>query len=243
MNHVDKKHQQGFTIIELTLAMTFISFLLLGIALSIIQIGAIYNKGTTVKEINQASRDINNDMQRTIASSASIILDNDYIQTPSPTGIIGGRLCLGTYSYVWNYAKAIESKSDGIVTYESGNTDPIYLVKVPDPAKLYCSKNGAAPAIKTIRNVDVPAAKELLKPGDHELGLHDLSIVSPLASSVDNSTGQQLFTINYIVGTSKIDALNDSQSACLAPGVPNADPLYCNIQQFSLVVRAGNKVN
>jgi type II secretory pathway pseudopilin PulG len=244
MNHVVKK-QQGFTIVELMLAMTFIAFLLLAIALTIIQIGSIYNKGTTLKEINQASRDINDDLKRTIGSAGSLKLASDYILTPSAASPAGGRLCLGSYSYIWNYAKAIASNDVNLAKYQnpptgSAPSDPIRLVKVPDSSKLYCTKSGGALTNKDIRGVDVSQAHELLKTGDHELGLHQLNFLTPVpASAADAVTGQQIYSITYTIGTSKIPALNATQSACLAANLANADPLYCDVEQFSLVVRTG----
>ena len=238
--------------------MTFISFLLLGIALTIIQIGAIYNQGTTSKEINQASRDINNDLARNVSSAGSLTLATDYVRSPvtaTAASAVGGRLCLGSYSYIWNYAKAMPSKatarSNSLVTsypVTSSNPDPdlIRLVKVPDPSKLYCLKSGpSGPLINlNIRGSDVASTQELLKAGDHELGLHNFEFISPVpASATDMSTGQQIYSLTYTVGTSKMGALNSTQTACLAANLANADPLYCNIQQFSLVVRAGNGVN
>lgn len=247
MNHVRNK-QQGFTIIELTLAMLFISFLLLGIALTVIQIGGIYNRGTTTKEVTQASRDINDDISRTINASGPFKLSTDYVLRPSATSPAGGRLCLGTYSYIWNYAKAISTGDTNVTKYlpPSGGSipsSPIRLVKVPDPGKIYCTKNGTAFANQDIRGIDTPKAQELLKAGDRELGLHAFSFTTPPASATDTTTGQQIYSLNYTIGTTKIAALNTTQTACLAAGVANADPLYCNVQQFTLVVRAGNGVN
>jgi type II secretory pathway pseudopilin PulG len=249
MNHVRNIKQQGFTIIELTLAMMFISFLLLGIALTIIQIGAVYNQGSLAKEINQVSRDINDDLDRTISASGSLTLATDYMLRPSATAPAGGRLCLGTYTYVWNYAKAINSANVNVTKYLAGPdgttpSSPIRLVKVPDPGKLYCAKSGTAFTYPNIRSVDTPNAQELLQAGDRELGIHNFAFISPVpASATDASTGQQIYSLTYTIGTSNIAALDATQSACLAPSIVNADPLYCNVQKFSLVVRAGNGVN
>ena len=105
MNHVDKTHK-GFTLIELMLAMTFISVLLLAIAMTIIQVGAIYNKGVALKDINQSGRGISDDISRTVAASEAFSLTTDYV-----TGTDGGRVCLGSYSYIWNYAKSFPNGS------------------------------------------------------------------------------------------------------------------------------------
>jgi competence protein ComGC len=246
MNHVVKK-QQGFTIIELVLAMTFISFLLLAIAMSIIQLGAIYNQGTTVKEINQASRDINDDLRRNISSTSSLDLTTDYVLSPA-TNPAGGRLCLGAYSYIWNYAKAIDSNAPGLTKNQgaAASVKPPAFIKVPDQSGLYCEKNPSTGQLVqgSIREEDIDNIQELLKPGDHELGIHNFSFVTPVpATALDANTDQQLYSLTYTIGTTKISALNATQSACLAAGVANADPLYCNVQPFSLVIRAGNGVN
>ena len=79
----DNNKQQGFTLVELTLAMTFISVLLLSIALTIIQLGALYNQGTTSKEINQASRDMQDNITRNIASSGPFVFADDYVLVPN----------------------------------------------------------------------------------------------------------------------------------------------------------------
>ena len=248
MNHAHNK-QSGFTLIELTLAMLFISFLLLGIALTVIQIGGIYTQGTTAKEINQTSRDISDDLNRTIAASGPLTLSTDYMLRPSATSPAGGRLCLGTYSYVWNYAKAISGNNANVTKYLAGPDGttpeaPIRLIKVPDPGKLYCIKSGTAFTYANIRSVDTPKAQELLKAGDRELGIHDLSFITPVpASATDSSTGRQLYSLSYTIGTSNVTAMNATQTACLAAGTANADTLYCNVQKFNLVISAGNGVN
>ena len=257
MSHVVKK-QQGFTLIELMLAMTFVSFLLLGIAMTIIQIGAIYNKGTTIKEINQASREINDDLRRNISSAGPVDLATNYVLSPAAATTeataSGGRLCLGSYSYVWNYAKALNDKTAAknnanVTKYEATPAQPnpalFQFIKVPDPGSIYCAKNGlGALTYKNIRADDVPKAQELLKNGDHDLGVHHLKFIAPIPASASNDvTGQRLYSMTYVIGTSTAEALNADQTACLAPGEDKADPLYCNVQQFSLVVRAGNGVN
>jgi len=231
--------------------MTFISFLLLGIALTVIQIGAVYNKGTTYKEINQASRTINAELDRDVSNASSLTLATDYVITPATGTPAGGRLCLGSYSYIWNYAQAIDANNANVTKYLSQPDSTkavsvIRLLKVPDPSKLYCAKvstTSTALANPNIRVVDTKLAQEMLATGDHDLGVHQFAFQPVPASAINSTTGQQIYTLQYTIGTSQINALNATQSDCKAAGVPNADPLYCNVQQFSLVVRAGNGVN
>lgn len=250
MNHVDSCNEQsgrlqqarrdGFTLIELMLAMTFISILLLAIAMTIIQIGTIYNKGIVVKEINQAARAIGDDLRRTTAASEAFNIATDFVSTSG-----GGRLCLGTYSYVWNTVKALENNDVNITTFAKANQQPIHLVKVPDSAKLYCSRSPSTPGTlvyKQIREADTSTARELIPAGDHALGVTNLSLV-PAAAVSDASTGESIYTLNYTLGAGSIEAMNADQSACLGPGNIKADLTYCTVQPFTLVLRTGNKVN
>lgn len=235
MNHGVKQH--GFTLIELMLAMTFISVLLLAIALTIIQIGTVYNRGVTLKEVSQAARSISDELTRNIGSAEAFDLTSNYVTTDA-----GGRLCTGTFSYVWNYRKALQEHDNAVVTYD-GSNDEIRLVKVPDLGGIYCDKNDeGAPARTKIRSKDTPKAVELLKTGDHTLALHQFAISSNDAS-FDPNTEQRLYSISFTIGTSDLAALSDDMTGCRGPAEKGSDLAYCSVQNFKLVVRAGNRVN
>ena len=236
MNHVVKR-TQGFTLIELMLAMTFIAILLLGIAMTIIQIGNIYNKGITVKEINQAGRSIGDDVKRTTAAAPSINLVTDYA-----TNSAGGRFCAGNYSYIWNTAKALENNDANLTTYQSTPSKQVHFVKVPDTSKIYCAKTGAGFTYRSIRALDTNLAQELLATGDHTLGINEFNL--PLTNAVtDVTTGETIYTLNYTIGSGATSAMDSTQSACLDPSQPNSNLTYCTVQQFTLVLRTGNRVN
>lgn len=233
-----KRRQAGFTLIELMLAMTFISILLLAIAMTIIQIGTIYNKGIVLKEMNQAARAIGDDMKRTTAASGAINLTNDLV-----THSAGGRLCLGTYSYIWNTSKALEQNDVNVTTYITVGKPPIHLVKVADSAKIYCAKTSAGVlTYKTVRAEDTATSQELIPAGDHSLGVNQLSLL-PAATVTDTTTGESIYTLFYTLGAGRVSAMNADQSACLGPGDMNSDLTYCTVQPFTLVLRVGNKVN
>ena len=51
-------YKKGFTLIELMLAMSFISVLLLSIAMVGIQAGKMYSRGIVLRDVNKAGRDI-----------------------------------------------------------------------------------------------------------------------------------------------------------------------------------------
>lgn len=228
MNRVAK--QTGFTLIELLLAMAFISVLLLAVAMTVLQIGTIYNRGLTLKDINQTARSIMNEIGQTLTTSGSLSTELSARQYVAESW--GGRLCVGSYSYIWNYGKALAEGSQDVAQYND-STEPIIFVKVPDGGGNYCS---GAPAYERITSA---GGVELLSTSDHNLVLHSLSLTTT-ASASDQATGQQLYTLNLTIGTNDINALNDTQTGCKPPGIPGADLTYCSVQQFSVVLRTGN---
>lgn len=244
MNHVGKQRQKGFTIIELMLAMSFIAVLLIAIALTIIQIGNIYNKGLTLKEVNQTGRDLSTDINRTIAIGGQVDLANDYVQVLDGSRVVGGRLCLGSSTYVWNYGAAIEENHPRLIKYASGPTDPIRLVKVPDAAKAYCAKDARGrPLLANLLPADVDEAREQLRAGDRTLSLHAFSVTSSTSAS-SITTGQRLYIVTFTLGTERTELLNLTARpiTCKTPQEIGSDLNYCTVQDFSIVVRAGNGV-
>lgn len=101
--------QKGFTITELMFAMTFLAVLLLIILGSIIQITRTYNKGITLKRVNQSGRTVGAELQRAIQpTSISSVGNNLNID----------RLCFGNTSFAWlnsssgDWAKGLNRYTD-----------------------------------------------------------------------------------------------------------------------------------
>lgn len=246
---VKMKHRQsqGFTIIELVLSMSFVAVLLLSIAMTIIQIGNIYNKGTTVKETNQAGRAVVNDLLRTFTESQSVDMSQSLKQLSA-----GGRLCLGKYSYVWNTAAALQPASGAptdptLTGYASSggvsDTRQVHFVKVADANKAYCAltSSGNEFLLKNIREADKANAQELLAVGDHTLNMTRFSIPDSTIIQ-DTATNQVLYTVNFTIGSGKVTAMNPTYTECLPPSNLLSDITYCNVQSFSVLVRVGGGV-
>ena len=90
----DKRRQAGFTIIELMLAMIFVSFILIFMALTIVQMLRIYDKAISMKQVNQAGRTITEDINEAMRSQAPDRVD--------VTKIDQGFICIGATVYHWN---------------------------------------------------------------------------------------------------------------------------------------------
>lgn len=249
MNRV--KQQQGFTIIELMLSMTFVAILLLGIAMTIIQVGNIYNKGMALRQINQSARDISDDLRKSVSGSSVTALAQDYIEAApaGPDPGPGGRLCLGSFSYVWNFAKSHQGEENAavpdpnIIRYTSAakRNVKINLLKIPDGGKMYCQKNSTGKfTYQSVQAADETRSKELLAGGDHTIGLQKFAVALVASDAV---TTQKMYTLDFILGTGSVTAMNADQSACLPPNDLASDIAYCNVREFNLVLRAGNRVN
>jgi len=221
-------NKKGFTLIELMLAMGFVSALLLVIAMTVIQIGNIYNHGITLKAVNESGRSIASELQRSINSSPVFSLYDNYVSQD----LIGGRLCTGQYSYVWNYAKAIDHGDVNALNVYDGSPDQIRFVKVIDQSSKYCAEG-----ISGLPKISKSDATELLNIGDQSMSIHDFGISS---YAYDGKTKQRIYNIRFLIGTSDMTTINDG--ACKPPSEAGSDPTYCAINEFNITARAGNKV-
>lgn len=234
------KQQEGFTLIELMLAMSFIGVLLLAIAVTSIYIMNTYTKGMTIREVNSVGRLITEDIQRTIATSTPFTV------SPARTGnspeslgskyVVqsgGGRLCTGVYTYAWNYGNTKELGAQTQVsvynTYSDSN-DQIRFVKVSDAGGALCSDIN----LKITRAY----AKDLLAAGDRNLAIQKFTIVS---SARDDASGQALYVIDLILGTNDRQQIDVTNTSCRPPTEGSGFEEFCAINQFNIIARAGNR--
>lgn len=245
MNHNTKS---GFTIIELMFSTTFIAVMLIAIAVCTIQISRTYERGLTVKEVNQVGRTLSDEFKRTIGGSApfSVVPNSGghYIQQGANGS---GRLCTGTFSYIWNAAPDLAAGAVGINRYPAGTTgkDPIHLVKLEDRPSAYCTPNAAG----TYPDASATAAVELLRTGDRQLTIHALTVDSPEGTLVsDPKNKQRLYSLSFTLGTSDMSEVEKVTSGaieaqgyrCKPPA--NGDLQYCSVNRFTVIARAGNTV-
>lgn len=230
------KNKSGFTLIELMLAMGFVSVLLIAIAVTVIQIANIYNRGITLKDVNQAGRSLASELQKSINGSSvfDITLPATTATRYQPSAW-GGRLCIGQYSYIWNYGKDIYNLNSSRNMYANSSNE-IRFVKVIDANASYCTN--------TLKKVVFGDAVELMAVGEHNLAMHYFN-VSTTASASDKKTGQQLYNMEFLVGTNDQQALKDDPNdsrykVCKSPGESGSDMAYCSVSSFNIIARAGN---
>lgn len=135
MNTTIKKtisNNKGFTLTELSLAMAMLSVLLIIILLSILNITGVYNKGITLKRVNQSGRTIAAEMQTDLRKSIPNGGITKRVTTVGADKFLTG-ICTGQNSYIWNVYKDGVSVGTNI-TFDTG--EPVSFVKVPDDGSL-----------------------------------------------------------------------------------------------------------
>ena len=126
--------QRGFTLTELMLSLAFISFLLLFLLTGIVQLTRTYNKGVSIRQINQSGRQFTEDFQRT-ARYARV---SDVKWDPA-----NQRLCINGVTYAWNTGDPTAVPVTSLKNRYSTAGPVITMVRTKDPGGAYCF-NGTA---------------------------------------------------------------------------------------------------
>lgn len=126
------KKQSGFTVIELTLAMAFLAFIMLFTTMTIIQMMRTYNKGLTIKQINQSGRTLVEDLSRSLSAGVASDVDVSYINQ--------GRLCVGNAVYMWTPVYNGTTYSASVYTQFNGK--PASLIRT-ERSTLLCSNSAS----------------------------------------------------------------------------------------------------
>lgn len=122
---------KGFTITELSFAVTGLSVLLIILLISVINITGIYNKGLILKQVNQAGTEIGKDVQESFRTSQQVTARID-------DGIVTG-ICTDRASYVWS-VQSETSTSERPNNYSDGTR--IGFARVSDDEKSICTNTG-----------------------------------------------------------------------------------------------------
>lgn len=226
--------RRGFTVIELMLAMTFISVLLLAIAITSIQAGRMYNRGVTLKSINSAGRDISDTLRRDFLQTDSRLISNDGRAIEIVEGRwTSGRLCLGGYSYLWNVPAEDNVEPNG-ATVLGPDSRPINFVRYIDEEAVMCQRGeGGYPN----RLDQASRLRHLLKPssGDEAaVALHSLEL-NPVA--VTEISPEGLYSLSFVIGTNKLSEINTSNQSCKPPSDSESNQDFCSINKFEMIVR------
>ena len=224
--------KQGFTLIELMLAMTFISILLLSITMVGIQAGRMYSRGVVLRDVNQAGRDISDMFRRDFLQANAGKINITGLRVPNNENWTTGRLCLGAHSYVWNNPKYLDDPSLlGANRLFKVDGNPINLVRVVDADGGLCKRDGSGRYPET---VDMAKSSNLLRSissGDGSIGIHNVT----LEKITSDSSREALYRLTFTLGTSKMSEIRNS--SCKAPDETDSNFEFCAINKFEMIVR------
>ena len=236
--------QRGFTLVELTFVMAFLSILLLSILYVALQTGKIYTKGVTNRDMNQLTRDLGDTIRRDISAvdpagfqPMSAGVPRDYVELGTGN-TKSGRLCLGTVSYVWNTAGLLNS---GISTaIKDKNGAPVTFLRVLDTGASLCVKNGAG--AYTMQLPASLATSSLLDSSGRTLAVYDMQF-----AELSKKGQEALYQMQVTIGTNdqgtttQATAGDAATTQCKPPTDNSADFNYCSITVLNMILRAGGK--
>ncbi len=236
---IPQRRQNGFTIIELTLAMAFISILLLSVVFISIQVGQMYNRGMVLRSINHAGQDIDSMMRRDFLQSDQRQIkgpDNNIVISIRDGGeVISNRFCLGRYTYIWNAPRVIDEGINSSAVVKGSDGKPINFVRVLDENSSLCQQTSTGGYIMQLNEPE--KVTQLLKSqsgNEVVLTVYSLSI-TPVALMDGSPEG--LYRVQYTIGTGKVGEINTSDQTCKPPTDDSSNIEFCSINQFDAIVR------
>lgn len=225
------ERSRGFTLVELTLVMAFMSMLLLAILYLTLHAGKLYTKGLTNKTMNQISRDVADLMKRDLLTA-----DASQVLTPGEVGsgdATSGRMCTGQVSYVWNTAPLLNSGAAKIMA----DGAPITFRRVIDPTQSLCVQD----EISNLYPMTIPStlkSTELLSNNGRDFAIYTMAIKQVASDGAKKG----LFSVDMTLGTNEKDTTTKDVSVgfqCRPPTDNTANFDYCTVEQMYTILRAG----
>ncbi len=220
------KHRRGFTLVELNLAMIFVAILLISVALLTIQVTRMYQKGVTIKTVNQVGREVTDQLRTDITEATDI---SSWVQ-----GTGSGRICLGAVSYVYNTPTALDSAN----YLEKADGQPIYLARIIDPNAAWCEDGSGTSPVLTQLSAGDEFTELLINDDTSPLAVHQMALesYSPTGTSV---ISQRLQHLSMQIGTNEADTIDGGQ--CRPPTASEANFDYCFVAEFETIIRSGEE--
>lgn len=221
--------KRGFTIPELMIAMSFLSMLLVVLLLSTMNIISIYNKGLTLKRVNQSGTSIGATMQKSLRSSKGSPSERK-VTVGSEEYVVG--FCTGQYSYIWSLYPTNGSSPLVEAHYDNPSGPLVGFAKVSDNGKSLC---------------DDPTKMPLKKDSVEMLG--DGLIMKQPTFSQSSGNGE-LISFIYTISTSNNDSdfadpptgSKQYASATCEGGKAQGDD-FCALNTFVITSYAGYNKN
>lgn len=132
MSRYHNNRQRGFTLIEVTMAMIFVAFIIFILAAVTVNIIRSYNRGVWLSRINMAGQQLNMDIGEKVRYSTAAMVDGS-----------NRRLCVSGVSYLWNTESDIDENGANLNRLDDGQI--FSLARIDDPNAEYCSNPDKMP--------------------------------------------------------------------------------------------------
>lgn len=198
--------ENGFTLVELMLAMGFIAFMLLFMVSAILQVTRMYVKGMAIRQINQTGRLVVEDVSSSLRNGSGF----KYVKNSN-------RVCVGNMSYVWNKNGEVINKFSG----ETATTS-LRFVSVQDVGGSLC-EGGASDDVSKANSTDMTGPDitvlDFTITTDSTQPLATLSLIlSTAGSNVANGPGQPTPTGYACPADNQFCALGDFSTTVYTRG-------------------------
>lgn len=218
--------QSGFTLVELNLAIVFVAFLVLAVAMTTMSVTHTYRYGVSLKMINQLGREVSDQLRRDLMSASPTRAL--YVGTTDTTSGIG-RLCLGNVSYIFNNAQLL-SNGGLATTVKDSNSENITLVRVDDPERTWCTTS--------INQIPSDASyTEMLKADATPVAIHAMSLEKLIEADEDEERlAEGIIQVSFQLGTNETNTTDGGK--CKPPTAPDQNFDNCAVRQFVVIARA-----
>jgi hypothetical protein len=245
--------RKGFTIIELMLAMTFVATLMVAVAFLVIRVTAIYQKGLSIRSVNQVGRNPMVDFTRAVADSPvddSVERENYFSARYENDNQMVGAFYIGRYSYLWNTGTAINAGERIQFKNQTGVYD-FRLIRIDDVSRAVCAaandlgddylldlsavaqvRDAVPVELLTLSDVEVVASTE--DSSESDLALYDLRVYQP---TINQATGHAFYSATFILGSLRgIDITANGNYCVNMSETLNTDFSYCSFNKFNFAM-------
>ncbi len=223
---IKRRLDRGFTITELSIAMSLFSVLLFILIISAVNFTNIYNKGITLKRVNQSGGNIAKELQTNLSRSDEVKVKRDTGPGNRVTGV-----CAGEYSFVWSVydsGSGTTNTNATITLLYSDDTTPVYFAKVKDPSKDMCEASPPKP-YKGNDDTKPYQSTELL--GDGLVIRDPGTVANPGGLEVILNPENKLVTVVYTISTNGgDDIIADATNRATCQG--GATDTFCSLNTF-----------
>lgn len=227
-----KVKQAGFTLVELTIAVAFIGILLLAVVTTALALGHTYQRGTTMRDVNQAGREVMDSMRRDIAASSPSQLK--VLLLPNAVNPETARVCTGSASYLINFASHLNSGSGQVIRAgTSSSSEAVRLMRVVDGGSANCTVASNGQYGLTVQGTN---PQEMLN-AQQEGGSNNVAVHYLQLSPIGNDDESKLYRLTLRIGTNDVDTTTDER--CRSPQEDNENFDYCALYDFETIIRAG----